>query len=135
MEAVHVLIGRIVELYEQVANNGMIDASLDLGHKILIVDVPRHCVARAGWRREARGRKRHDLLVALASTVALLAAAPFRKPHGVVQMFSACAQLAAACAAVMVWLSVPGVGRAMPGTSADASCPLPAKPVRSRFRA
>ena len=49
-------------------------------------------------------------------TVALLAAAPFRKPHGVVQMFSACAQLVLACMPVMFWLNTPGIGAGTPGT-------------------
>ena len=40
LQAVHVLGARILELYEKVADNGMVDASLDLGDQILILDVP-----------------------------------------------------------------------------------------------
>jgi len=43
-------------------------------------------------------------------TVALLAAAPFRNPQGVVQMFSACPQFVLACWPVMFWLNTPGIG-------------------------
>src|SRR5688500_14735184 len=56
-------------------------------------------------------------------TVALFAAAPFRNPHGVIQMFSACPQLPAACPAVIVWLSNPGIGTGPPGT--DGGCVVP----------
>src|SRR5215510_13149702 len=49
-------------------------------------------------------------------SVALFAAAPFRKPQGVVQMFRACAQVPAACAPVMFWLKTPGAGAGTPGT-------------------
>ena len=47
--------------------------------------------------------------------MALCAAAPFRKPQGVVQTFSACAQLLPACAPVMFWLNTPGAGGGTPG--------------------
>ena len=48
--------------------------------------------------------------------VALLAAAPFRKPHGVVQMLRAWFQLLLACMPVMFWLNTPGIGAGTPGT-------------------
>src|SRR4029450_14112453 len=50
-------------------------------------------------------------------TVALFAAAPFRNPHGVVQMLSACAQLLPAWAPVMFWLNTPGGWGGTPGTA------------------
>src|SRR5262245_36333701 len=49
-------------------------------------------------------------------TVALLAAAPFKKPQGVVQMLSAWFQLLLACWPVMFWLNTPGIGAGTPGT-------------------
>src|SRR5688572_17900730 len=57
-------------------------------------------------------------------TAALLAAAPFRKPHGVVQMFSACVQFVLACVPVMFWLNTPGIGAGVPGTAGGCVGPV-----------
>src|SRR5688572_14549688 len=47
--------------------------------------------------------------------VALFAAAPFRKPQGVVQTFNALFQLFS-CWPEMFWLNTPGIGAGVPGT-------------------
>ena len=52
------------------------------------------------------------------------AAAPFRKPHGVVQTFSACAQLLPACALVMFWLNTPAGCAGTPGIAGGRVGPV-----------
>src|SRR5918993_3758817 len=49
-------------------------------------------------------------------TVALLAAAALRKPHGVDQTLNACAKAVFSCWPVTFWLNTPGVGAGAPGT-------------------
>ena len=51
-------------------------------------------------------------------------AAPFKKPHGVVQMFSAWFQLLLACMPVMFWLNAPGIGGGTPGTVGGCVVPV-----------
>ena len=53
--------------------------------------------------------------------MALFAAAPFRKPQGVIQISSCCVH--AALAGVMFWLKVPGCGGGAPGVAGGIVVP------------
>ena len=95
----------------------MLDARLDFRDQVLVVDVARSpCTVCPDGDLRFGGENETTCWPPCWRTVALLAAAPFRKPHGVVQMFSAWFQLVLACVPVMFWLNTPGIGAGAPGT-------------------
>ena len=65
LHAVHVLVVRVLELDQQIADDRVLDARLDLGHQVLIVEVAGHRIGLSRRRLEVGGRKRHHLLAAL----------------------------------------------------------------------